>query len=390
MAILFKDCFQIQVAPNTLLTDYPALQTHRFLHGILSSDQGPSIHFLSVYGFTGADVHADAKENNDALFSSVFDYASQYGNSPIYLGMDANTDTLSSQSLSTAYLSQRWYDLGLVFANMHNTAPQPTCFAKGNPTGRRIDYVYVNASALNAVTSFHVEADTPIPTHRPLVFSIEYDLFSSDIVRLALPPTCYDIPRPTASFMNAFQALFTWNIHNFGDDVDAAYNCWTAWAQQYLTTLSNHDFHSRGDQPCFKAGTVALPKNKEHHFSSRPLATLYNLVTQVFVSLQQSPDVQFTAAFRSKFQKIQRLAQHHLPVLPTTSSTYDFLSHVYTTVQQSLSEEKLNFYKQRREAWRAWTEDTWKLNSKKDLSTWLKVNVLNLLLTFFMNDQYCY
>ena len=50
-------------------------------------------------------------------------------------GMDANTDTISSQSLSQAYLSQRWYDVGFLFSQLRGHPPQPTCFAKGNPMG---------------------------------------------------------------------------------------------------------------------------------------------------------------------------------------------------------------------------------------------------------------
>lgn len=47
VAILFKDHLQMQTASATPLMEYPALQTHRFLHGILSSEQGPSVHFFS-------------------------------------------------------------------------------------------------------------------------------------------------------------------------------------------------------------------------------------------------------------------------------------------------------------------------------------------------------
>ena len=365
VAILFRNFLQLQSAPTELLADYPVLQTHRFIHGILTSDHGPSIHLFSIYGFTGADVHAEAKTHNDALFTSVFDYAAQFGNSPIYLGMDANTDTLSSQSLSTAYLSQRWYDLGLVYANAHDEEPHPTCFAKGSPYGRRIDYVYVNAPALNAVVSFKVEDDTPIPTHRPLVFLIDYELFSSTITRLALPPTCYDIPRPNAHFLNAFHSLFVWDINRFGGDIDAAYKCWTEWAQQYLTLLTNHDFHSRGDQPCFKMGTVAPPKSKEFKLSSRPLLVLYNLVCQTIASIGQSFATQHSARFRSQLRKIQYLAQRALPTQPDAASLEEYLIQIQQITRQRLLSEQSDFYKQRRNAWRAWTENTWNLNSKK-------------------------
>ena len=105
VAILFRKVFQFQVAPKSLLNSYPSLQSHRFLHGILSTEHGPTMHFMTVYGYTGADVHFEAQQHNDTLLSSVFDYASSFGNTPVYIGMDANTDNLSSPALSQVYLS---------------------------------------------------------------------------------------------------------------------------------------------------------------------------------------------------------------------------------------------------------------------------------------------
>ena len=84
---------------------------------------------MAVYGYTGADVHLEAQNNDDTLMSSVFDYAPSFGNTPIYIGMDANTDNLSSSSLSQVSLSQRWFDIGSHFAYLQHETPSPTCFA---------------------------------------------------------------------------------------------------------------------------------------------------------------------------------------------------------------------------------------------------------------------
>ena len=148
VAILYRKSLQFQIAPTSLLQPYPSLQSHRFIHGILSTETGPTIHFMSVYGFTGADVHLEAQQNNDTLLSSVFDYASSFGNTPVYIGMDASTDNLSSPSLSQAYLSQRWFDTGSHFAQLRHESPSSTCFAKGNLIGRRIDYIFANSQAV--------------------------------------------------------------------------------------------------------------------------------------------------------------------------------------------------------------------------------------------------
>ena len=121
VAILYRTSLQFQTAPDFLLEPYPLLRTHRFLHTILSIEFGPSIHFMTVYGYTGADVHVESQTQNDLLMSTVFEYAASFGNTPIFIGMDANTTTLSSSSLSQAYLSQRWYDLAFLFSSRTTT-----------------------------------------------------------------------------------------------------------------------------------------------------------------------------------------------------------------------------------------------------------------------------
>ncbi len=81
--ILYDISLQFQIAPKTLLYLYPRLQSRRFIYGILSTETGPTIHFMSVYGFTGIDIYIEAQQNNNTFFSSVFDYVSSFGNVPI-------------------------------------------------------------------------------------------------------------------------------------------------------------------------------------------------------------------------------------------------------------------------------------------------------------------
>lgn len=151
VAIIFKKIYQFQIAPDFPSEAYPVLRTHRFVHAILSSEWGPTMHFMSVYGFTGSDVHVEAQTNNDLLFQAGFEYGASFGNTPVYIGMDVNTDTMSSSSLSQAYLSQRWFDVGLLFSQLKEEPLQATCFAKGNTIGRRIDYIFANSPAIFAI-----------------------------------------------------------------------------------------------------------------------------------------------------------------------------------------------------------------------------------------------
>ena len=48
VAILHRNTLQFQPAPDFLLESYPLLRSHRFLHGILSTEYGPAMHFMTV------------------------------------------------------------------------------------------------------------------------------------------------------------------------------------------------------------------------------------------------------------------------------------------------------------------------------------------------------
>lgn len=87
--------------------------------------------------------------SDEILFQAGFDYAAQFGNSAVYIGMDASTDTLSSQALSQAHLSQRWYHVSCLFPQIQQVSPQSICFDTGTLEGRRIDHIFANSPAIS-------------------------------------------------------------------------------------------------------------------------------------------------------------------------------------------------------------------------------------------------
>ena len=310
-------------------------------------------------------MHVEAQTCNDTLMSSVFDYASSFGNTPVYIGMDANTDNLSSSSLSQVSLSQRWFDIGSHFAYLQHDTPLPTCFAKGNPVGRRIDYIFANSPAFNAIRDFTLETTIPIPTHRPLCITILAHLFSSSITRLALPPTSYSFPRPTAHFLGVFSDLFQWNIEVFQGNVEQAYSCWNEWAQQYLTLLTNTDFHSRGANPCIRTGLLALPISRELPPAQRPYITLYNRTVSAISELYSTPTCVHTLRFRTFLSNIANDASSLLPMFEVHGNPQQWLPHLREALLVHRLDEQNTIRQQRKTAWRAWIKDTWALNSKK-------------------------
>ena len=320
---------------------------------------------MSIYGFTGADVHLEAQRNNDQLLYSVFEYAASFGNTPIYIGMDANTTDISSSSLSQAYLSQRWFDIGSHFPYLKNELPLPTCFAKGSEIGRRIDYIYPNSQAVTAIQDFCLDLTIPIPTHRPLVITVDIPLFSSQITRFSLPPTCCSFPKPTSHFLDVFRDLFHWDITVFNGNVEDAYACWNMWAQQYLTLLSNVDFHSRGQGPCLRKGLLALPTTKELPIAYRPCTVLFNRTVSAISELYATPSCLNTTRFRTFLTTIQTTAESLLPTFQADGSPSDWLTSLRELLISHRMQEQYDVQKQRKTAWRSWIQDTWALNSKK-------------------------
>ena len=85
-------------------------------------------------------------------------------------------------------------------------------------------------------------------------------------------------------------------------DVEEAYACWNMWAQQYLTLLSNTDFHSRGSDPCIKTGLLALPSIRELPTTHRPY--IWSCLTALFLLSLNSispPHASIPHAFAAHF-----------------------------------------------------------------------------------------
>ena len=205
----------------------------------------------------------------------------------------------------------------------------------------------------------------PIPTHRPLVFHIAVDLFSERVQRLALPPTDYNLPKPTTQFLQAFHSLFQWDIDNFHSDVNLAYDCWTQWAQQYLTLLSEHDFHSRGALPCIKTGKPATPISRELPTSYRPYATLFNQVVSAISQLQHTPDLINDSRFCHEVSTIATSAHSLFDTFSPSGSPTHWLPRLRDLLTDFRLHEQQSIHQHRRDVWQSWIRDTWALNSKK-------------------------
>ncbi len=156
-----------------------------------------------------------------------------------------------------------------------------------------------------------------------------------------------------------------WEINVFNGDVEQAYSCWNEWAQQYLTLLSNIDFHSRGDAPCIKTGLLALPTSRELPAIHRPYIVLYNRTVSATSELYNTPSCLNTARFRSFLSNILSTAQSLLPSFYAQGSPLEWLPLLREALVYHRMQEQYDIQQRRKTAWRAWIKDTWALNSKK-------------------------
>ena len=176
-------------------------------------------------------------------------------------------------------------------------------FAKGNPHGRRSDYVFANAPAISTTQSFLNYHCSIIPS----------------TYMLGYPYTFCSIPElfPT-HFSIGYLTIWCWCGGCF-------------WLLEHLITLlTEQDFHSRGQDPCVKQGEVALPVHKETPVSDRPYTIctifLFLLLLRYNVAQQFTLHIEINVTF-DVFVNLPLLFSftHRLTELPWLFSSADNL-----------------------------------------------------------------
>ena len=159
--------------------------------------------------------------------------------------------------------------------------------------------------------------------------------------------------------------MFQWDITTFQGDIEQVYFCWNEWAQQYLTLLSNIDFHSRGSTPCIKTGSLALPVSRELPTAHRPYITLYNRTVSAISELYATPTCIRTARFRFLLTDLVHHTRHLLPTFQIQGPPQQWLPLLREALVSYRLNEQSEAQQKRKTAWRMWIKDTWALNSKK-------------------------
>eukprot|EP00973_Karenia_brevis_P052652 7314480-Karenia_brevis.AAC.1 len=127
---------------------------------------------MSVWGFPGADQHAEQMASNEALLSKVFAVAAELGPVPVMIAGDFNVDPSGSNVLKLAVSSGMWYDIAVASASASGDRAKPTCFKNAQSEGRRIDAMFCNSTLMPAVQRFKIMQEIAVPTHKALKLDI--------------------------------------------------------------------------------------------------------------------------------------------------------------------------------------------------------------------------
>ena len=176
----------------------------RVVHTAVAVGAGAAFHVISLYAHAGQEAAAE----REALIKDALEMATGLGHAvPVIIIGDFNCNASNSVTLAAAQRSGRWVDVAESLAAAQRTPPPFTC-RTANSNGTRIDMCLANATAAPAIYKVTVDSsfdDCPFPTHVPLTFTLDLNVYSGRTRRCVLPkPFPLDRPRNTPETAVAF------------------------------------------------------------------------------------------------------------------------------------------------------------------------------------------
>ena len=95
------------------------------------------------------------------------------GQFPLFLGGDLNTDPANSATLRNHLALCEFFDAQELISQFNGEPTPMTCFAKDSSAGTRRDYVLLNPTAAAMLRGCRTQEDAGLPTHRPVIASME-------------------------------------------------------------------------------------------------------------------------------------------------------------------------------------------------------------------------
>ena len=224
----------------------------RFVHCVV--DVGGEIwHSVSVYGYTNSEHNHEQRALNEALFSRVLGYIASLGAVRLALCTDLNTTPEASACIRAAIGRGELWDAGALVAQAQGGTPEPTCFAHEESVGTRRDYIFTNACATPSIRGFDVAHNTGIPTHKPVVLSLETTMQKAYSGKVLIHPRPFSFdyvdPDPggedlmashTAALLISDSAQ-EWEATMATKDPNAALALWSRVSEHYFGLRSFHE-----------------------------------------------------------------------------------------------------------------------------------------------------
>ena len=163
-------------------------KTGRWVHVAISVGDGRVVlHVMSVYGWTGSEQKFEAMTANENLFRDMFEVAAGLGEVPIIIAGDFNVHVERSSQLTSAVATGMWHDVARVMAAAKGAEPAATCFKNADSMGTRIDLILCSSAVVGSVASCRVEAESGLPTHRPVHAELDLKAYGQRVQRIVRP-----------------------------------------------------------------------------------------------------------------------------------------------------------------------------------------------------------
>ena len=155
---------------------------------------------FSIYARSGASASQEILEENETLFHNIFQVVSQFGNVPVILAGDFQTDPLSYPSVANAIHFHGWQDPLLQVSGDGSpfrpiTYSKDSTFSGASDGCSSIDAIVLNSIAFNALREIYVLEVFQVQ-HRPIkaIFAWESLVLEGDIHQKTAPLDTSSIP----------------------------------------------------------------------------------------------------------------------------------------------------------------------------------------------------
>lgn len=347
-------------------------------------------YIFNIYGYVGAGSrNPTAMKDNEELLQQVFEHAATFGEVPILLIGDFQTNPLESKILGTLIANKSFFDLGALLTGSDWT------FQKGDDTNirTRIDLALCNQIMLPFLKNLEVVQDSGIPAHRPLKISLAFSKFL-DAKFVYRSPKAVSLPVHCPRYIENLDSE-TWNKQQSEwnslstlavADADPQthmnnlFDKWTKTAESFILKAANvhgPQYQGRGRRPKLITKTIQAPPASEPVGAATvKLLSLLKLRRRFSQLQKKNPNMDSGTAAHSQFLELQsnclaswrRLLSHKpLPSLDTCQSLVDatgVIDEEISLVQQSTAEKRLQTFKEK-------LIEDWK-GDKKATYRWLR------------------